>query len=133
MASCPVESHGQQKGDRNPSLSLWDDDKGRLAYNCLGNCAHSDVRDALISKGVLSRDDGWTPKPKPPVKPLAQTAARPVDEWEPVALDTPGAPTKLPEDVLIGAGVLGRVDIHRVARTDPTRCIIAEKLVSVLS
>jgi hypothetical protein len=28
---------------------------------------------------------------------------------------------------------LGRVDIHRVARTDPTRCIIAEKLVSVLS
>ena len=29
--------------------------------------------------------------------------------------------------------VLGRVDIHRVARTDPTRCIIAEKLVSVLS
>src|SRR3954466_12829193 len=29
--------------------------------------------------------------------------------------------------------VLGPVDIHRVARTDPTRCIIAEKLVSVLS
>jgi hypothetical protein len=29
--------------------------------------------------------------------------------------------------------MLGRVDIHRVARTDPTRCIIAEKLVSVLS
>ena len=28
---------------------------------------------------------------------------------------------------------LGRVDIHRVARTDPTSCIIAEKLVSVLS
>src|SRR3954463_5752354 len=29
--------------------------------------------------------------------------------------------------------LLGRVDIHRVARTDPTSCIIAEKLVSVLS
>ena len=28
---------------------------------------------------------------------------------------------------------LGRVDIHRVARTDPTSCIIAEKLSSVLS
>ena len=28
---------------------------------------------------------------------------------------------------------LGRVDIHRVARTDPTRWIIAAKLVSVLS
>src|SRR5687768_8574296 len=32
-----------------------------------------------------------------------------------------------------GAPDLGRVDIHRVARTDPTRWIIAEKLVSVLS
>ena len=28
---------------------------------------------------------------------------------------------------------LGRVDIHRVARTDPTSWIIAAKLVSVLS
>ena len=33
----------------------------------------------------------------------------------------------------LGYYTLGPVDIHRVARTDPTRCIIAEKLVSVLS
>src|SRR4051812_19302502 len=36
-------------------------------------------------------------------------------------------------DRKIPAVVLGRVDIYRVARTDPTSCIIAEKLVSVLS
>ncbi len=33
----------------------------------------------------------------------------------------------------ISVALLGPVDIHRVARTDPTRWIIAAKLVSVLS
>jgi hypothetical protein len=117
LASCPVEGHGKGKGDRDPSLSLWDDDEGRLAYNCLGGCAHSSVRDALISKGILSRDDQDTPrsaKPfNPTTKPIAKPTAKPApkkaaDEWEHVPLDTPNAPNKSVEQVLIDGGVLER-------------------------
>jgi P4 family phage/plasmid primase-like protien len=110
VASCPVANHGEKKrGDINPSLSLWDDDNGRLAFNCLGHCDHADVRDALIERGILARDDQDTPRPKrvvQPVKPTPKKVEKPADGWVPLPIDTTGAPDETPERVLVRSGIL---------------------------
>src|ERR687893_575284 len=37
-ASCPLPSHGQGRGDRDPSLSVTVGDDGRVLLNCFANC-----------------------------------------------------------------------------------------------
>jgi uncharacterized protein (DUF927 family) len=119
LVSCPVSVHGQGKGDRDPSLSLKNGDDGRLVYNCLAGCSSADVRDALISKGVLVPKDEYRPqskqtlkrvtniKPKKDAEKDTTKKEKPAsDEWEPVPLDTPGAPEMTPEEVLLRARAL---------------------------
>lgn len=44
VASCPVPSHGQGRGDQNPSLSVkWHD--GKTLFRCMNGC---DVQDILL-------------------------------------------------------------------------------------
>jgi hypothetical protein len=45
-ASCPVPSHGQGRGDRNPSLSVTHTD-GKTLLNCMNGCHPQDVLMAL--------------------------------------------------------------------------------------
>lgn len=54
LASCPVPSHGQGRGDRNPSLSIMDA-SGQVLLNCHGGCH---VQDILIALG-LDWPDLW--------------------------------------------------------------------------
>src|SRR4051794_2146257 len=64
-------------------------------------------------------------------KGLLSITPRDGDEGGPMPIFSGFAPGTLAENQQYSG--LGRVDIHRVARTDPTSWIIAEKLVSVLS
>lgn len=41
IACCPAHS------DKTPSLTLWHDEEGRLAFKCHAGCSHDEVRDAL--------------------------------------------------------------------------------------
>jgi DNA-binding transcriptional ArsR family regulator len=46
LASCPVPSHGKERGDLNPSLSLREEN-GRLLWYCHAGCSQDAVREAL--------------------------------------------------------------------------------------
>jgi hypothetical protein len=62
---------------------------------------------------------------------MVALASGPSDRRQSLPLETTDRQT--PDLPVSATVVLGRVDIHRVARTDPTRWMIAAKLVSVLS
>jgi hypothetical protein len=55
LCRCPVSSHGKGKGDRNPSLSIADGDKG-LLVKCFAGCDAHDVLAELRGRGLL--EDG---------------------------------------------------------------------------
>ena len=46
-------SHGQGRGDRNPSLSLATDDTGRLLVKCFAGCDAREVLAAIRSRGLI--------------------------------------------------------------------------------
>jgi hypothetical protein len=52
LIRCPVPSHGKGRGDRNPSCSISDGEKGFVVY-CHGGC---DSRDVLRCLGVEPRE-----------------------------------------------------------------------------
>lgn len=52
-ASCPVPSHGKERGDQNPSLSVTEGDDGSPVFNCHAGCSFEEIRDAL---GLDGRD-----------------------------------------------------------------------------
>jgi putative DNA primase/helicase len=52
LCHCPVPSHGQRRGDRDPSLSVRDGDSAVLVH-CFGGCDRLDVLDALRRRGFL--------------------------------------------------------------------------------
>jgi len=58
MARCPVHD------DRSPSLHVWEDNEGRIAYHCFAGCDHARVREAL---GLADerRDDDYPSVYKP--------------------------------------------------------------------
>ncbi|MGJ0620497.1 MAG: DUF7146 domain-containing protein [Methylocystis sp.] len=49
LCHCPVKTHGQQRGDRRPSLSVNDGDKG-VVVHCFAGC---DPRDVISAINVL--------------------------------------------------------------------------------
>lgn len=53
MASCPVSSHGQGNGDRNPSLCITDNDEGKPLFKCYGGCSQESVFNAIRDYGLL--------------------------------------------------------------------------------
>ena len=68
LASCPVLDHGQGNGDKNPSLSVRDED-GKLLLKCHGGCSQQDVWAAVRDMGLLPQTSEW-------VEPLAGIGRR---------------------------------------------------------
>jgi putative DNA primase/helicase len=65
-ASCPVTGHGRGRGDRTPSLSLFDGkmlDNGHMpaSWKCWAGCDWEAVRDALTAAGHLPRPSSRAP------------------------------------------------------------------------
>lgn len=56
MAKCPCHA------DKAPSLHLWQDEQGHVAFNCFAGCDHAAVRDALGLASDKRDDDDWTPR-----------------------------------------------------------------------
>jgi hypothetical protein len=53
MASCPVSSHGQGNGDRNPSLCVTENDEGKPLFKCFSGCSQEEVFNAIKHYGLL--------------------------------------------------------------------------------
>jgi hypothetical protein len=53
MASCPVSSHGQGNGDRNPSLCVSETDEGKPLFKCFSGCSQDEVFHAIKNYGLL--------------------------------------------------------------------------------
>ena len=54
LASCPVSSHGQGKGDKNPSLSITDtEDDVHVLFKCFGGCSQDSVFTAIRDLNLL--------------------------------------------------------------------------------
>ena len=53
LASCPVSSHGQGNGDRNPSLSVTEGEDGKPLFFCHGGCDQETVFHAVKDYGLL--------------------------------------------------------------------------------
>lgn len=65
LVSCPVPSHGKGRGDRNPSLSIADGDKGIIVH-CFGGCDPRVVFDELRREGLIEpRKEGVAPAKRP--------------------------------------------------------------------
>ena len=43
LASCPLPTHGQGHGDKNPSLSISDGDDGKPLFKCHSGCDQHEV------------------------------------------------------------------------------------------
>jgi putative DNA primase/helicase len=71
LVRCPVPSHGNGRGDRNPSLMIKDGEKpGRVLVHCYAGCDSLDVlaefrRRALLEEGADGAADGPAIKPDP--------------------------------------------------------------------
>jgi AAA domain len=78
LASCPLPTHGQGNGDKNPSLSISDGPDGKPLFKCHGGCDQHDVFAAI-------RDYGLLPDLEPraellaSIKPLSQPVLE--NEW----------------------------------------------------
>ena len=53
LCPCPVPTHGMGKGDRCPSLSVYDGDEA-LLVKCFAGCDWRDVIDELRRRGLLN-------------------------------------------------------------------------------
>lgn len=53
LASCPLPTHGQGNGDKNPSLSITDGADGKPLFKCHGGCEQHDVFAAVRDYGLL--------------------------------------------------------------------------------
>jgi len=52
LAPCPLSTHGKGRGDRNPSLSIADGERG-LVVNCFAGCDRLDILHHLRAHGHL--------------------------------------------------------------------------------
>ena len=53
LASCPLPTHGQGNGDKNPSLSITDGADSKPLFKCHGGCDQHDVFAAIRDFGLL--------------------------------------------------------------------------------
>jgi hypothetical protein len=80
MASCPVSSHGQGNGDRNPSLCVSETDEGKPLFKCFSGCSQDEVFHAIKNYGLLPD----LPNPTDfltQIKPLPKTEPVLEQEW----------------------------------------------------
>ena len=77
LASCPLPTHGQGNGDKNPSLSISDGEDGKPLFKCHGGCEQHDVFEAIKNYGLLP-DIEPRPEPLSSLKPIQTTLEQ---EW----------------------------------------------------
>lgn len=77
LASCPLPTHGQGNGDKNPSLSISDGEDGKPLFKCHSGCEQHDVFEAIKNYGLLP-DLEPRPEPLSQLKPLQTTLEQ---EW----------------------------------------------------
>ena len=53
LASCPVPSHGQGNGDKNPSLHIAMNDEGNYLFKCFSGCDQHTVFQTIRDMGLL--------------------------------------------------------------------------------
>jgi putative DNA primase/helicase len=63
LCRCPVKSHGRQRGDVNPSLSMADGDEKLIVF-CHAGCDYRDVLDALRIRGLSNHRRSSTVDPR---------------------------------------------------------------------
>lgn len=69
LARCPVQSHGQGRGDRRPSLSVRDGERSdRILVHCHAGCDSRDVMQALWDRGLIEHERAAA-KPRPRIVP----------------------------------------------------------------
>jgi len=89
LASCPLPTHGQGHGDKNPSLSISDGDDGKPLFKCHSGCDQHELFAAIRDYGLLP--DLEIRDPLASIKPLPALQA-PVLEHEWVYVDEYGDP-----------------------------------------
>jgi len=89
LASCPLPTHGQGHGDKNPSLSISDGEDGKPLFKCHSGCDQHQLFHAIRDYGLLpdieKRDPLANIKPLPALTPQ-------VLEHEWVYVDEDGEP-----------------------------------------
>ncbi len=89
LASCPLPTHGQGHGDKNPSLSISDGEDGKPLFKCHSGCDQHQLFHAIRHYGLLpdieKRDPLASIKPLPALTPQ-------VLEHEWVYVDEDGEP-----------------------------------------
>jgi len=89
LASCPLPTHGQGHGDKNPSLSISDGEDGKPLFKCHSGCDQHQLFHAIRDYGLLpdieKRDPLASIKPLPTLTPQ-------VLEHEWVYVDEDGEP-----------------------------------------
>ena len=84
IARCPVPGHGQGRGDKNPSLSIRDDN-GTTLFHCHGGCSQEQVINALKARHLWPELSGSIAPPR-----------QRVDSWtpiQPIPIDAPPPPS----------------------------------------
>lgn len=100
LCHCPVTTHGKQRGDKRPSLSVNDSDKGVILH-CFAGC---DPRDVIAAINGLSPDTRCeiTDRPALDEKPVPKTTSVYARRLWRSAIGVPGT---IGEDVLRERGL----------------------------
>ncbi len=89
LASCPLPTHGQGHGDKNPSLSISDGEDGKPLFKCHSGCDQHELFHAIRDYGLLPEIEKRDPLAN--IKPLP-TLTPQVLEHEWVYVDEDGEP-----------------------------------------
>lgn len=89
LASCPLPTHGQGHGDKNPSLSISDGEDGKPLFKCHSGCDQHQLFHAIRNYGLLPEIEKRDPLAS--IKPLP-TLTPQVLEHEWVYVDEDGEP-----------------------------------------
>lgn len=88
LASCPLPTHGQGNGDKNPSLSISDGEDGKPLFKCHSGCDQHELFHAIRNYGLLPEIEKKDPLAS--IKPLPMNQSVLEHEW--VYVDEDGEP-----------------------------------------
>jgi len=89
LASCPLPTHGQGNGDKNPSLSISDGEDGKPLFKCHSGCDQHELFHAIRNYGLLPEIEKKDPLAS--IKPLPALTPQVLEhEW--VYVDEDGEP-----------------------------------------
>jgi RecA-family ATPase len=89
LASCPLPTHGQGHGDKNPSLSISDGEDGKPLFKCHSGCDQHQLFHAIRDYGLLPEIEKRDPLAS--IKPLPALTPQVLEhEW--VYVDEDGEP-----------------------------------------